>query len=202
MHGSGLNHKNARLLAVLKGPAAYWLDSYQFASWNDFENGLEQRFSEDPEKILEKLMSIKQTDKTGKFVDDFRMLVHQVNESGTIVPEAMKMIFFVDGLRAEVRWKVKDHRPLDLDQAISDARYVERELDASKSASYASPIPQDINTAGQPYQPPHVRNNRNNQHCRMQRPHQPFRSPPPSAPAPNLQVDELSRRMDFGPQQN
>ena len=125
-HAWSEQQKCAAAAAVLKGPAAYWLDSYQFASWTEYENGLKQRFAEDLNRTLEKLMTAKQQDKIEKFVDDFRMLVHQVNESGSIVPEAMKMKVFIDGLRTDGRWMVKDHRPLVLDQATSDARYFER----------------------------------------------------------------------------
>ena len=45
------------------------------------------------------------------------------------MPMAMQMRFFIDGLGANLRMKVKNRRPFDLDTAISDAKYFELKLE-------------------------------------------------------------------------
>ena len=52
--------KCAAAVACLKGTAAYWLDTFAFTSWDEFAAGIKVRFAEDPDRLLDDIMAIKQ----------------------------------------------------------------------------------------------------------------------------------------------
>ena len=124
--------KCAAACALLTGPAACWLDTFTVTSWKEFVKGIKQRFQDDPEKALHKLMTIQQQTYEGveDYVDRYKILLAICDDSGNKLPISCQLMFFIDGLWADVCMKVKNRRPIDLHGAISDAKYFASKLDA------------------------------------------------------------------------
>lgn len=190
--------KCAFAAAALKGPAAFWLDSVNFTSWSEFSDGWKARFLESPDKLLKKLMSCKQGKSEGveHFIDNYKMLLTSCAESGNALPAAMQLKFFLDGLKPELRLKIKDRRPHTLNEAISDCKYFEEEW----SQEEASTVVQHHRSAPEQnpsnsWQPPHARNKPGLQHANNQHRPNPQRNDRYNA-ASQRQVDDLSRQLE------
>ena len=133
--------KCAVAIANLKGPAAFWLDSFTFDSWQDFQAGIKERFGDDPDQVLDKLLLVKhgQRESLEDYVDRFNVMLSSCADAGNVVPAILCVKLFIDGLQPHVRLKVKERRPEDLNEAISDAKYFAGELkmEADAAAYYA-----------------------------------------------------------------
>ena len=116
--------KCAFAVANLKGPAAFWLDTFTFTSWEAFQAGINERFGDDPDQMLDNLMMLKQGmhEAVEDYVENFNVLLSSCADAGTVVPVLLCLNLFVDGLQSHLRTKVKARRPADLDEAISDAK--------------------------------------------------------------------------------
>ena len=121
------HQKLAAAYALLIGPAASWLDYQKFHTWQQFEIAITKRFGDDVEVALQKLMTAQQKryEDVQTYLERIYTLVNICEKNDEMVPPCMIKRLFINGLSTDIRQKVKDCRPLDLESAAGDAKYFE-----------------------------------------------------------------------------
>ena len=116
--------------AALTGNACYWLDSVILSTWQDFKEQIVARYGENPDTIAQKLYNCKQgvTETVAQFTDRFRQLASKLAQANNPLPPSLLLSFFVQGLKHDLKHKLIIKHPRTLDEAVTDAKYLEENL--------------------------------------------------------------------------
>ncbi|KAK7247608.1 hypothetical protein RIF29_42494 [Crotalaria pallida] len=117
----------------MEGTAIHWFRFLRKKapelSWEKLVEAMVQRFGgRHLGNVYERLTTLRQTGDIEEFVQEFEVLVAQASE----VTEEQLLGYFLGGLRAEVRCRVRTHDPKEITQAMILARDVEEELRSSR----------------------------------------------------------------------
>ena len=111
----------------LEGPALNWLDTIEEEDvpWSTFKEKITERFTEDPQEILDKLTNRRQhpNQDVRTFTDDYTNLLAQAKTTGTDIPERRQIKGFMHALLPQLKQKLYLRHPKTLEEAINGIEY-------------------------------------------------------------------------------
>ena len=134
--------KLAMAMLSLEGPAADWLDTFPDSdsiTWEEFKQGLVERFGEEPQEVIDKLTARKQwaDESVRAFTDDYTRLLAKAETTGNKIPAQLQLKGYIDALRHPLQGLVCFKHPETLDEAIKEAKYFEANQNRSHRATAA-----------------------------------------------------------------
>ena len=188
-------------------------------NWADFKSALVNRFGEQPEVVANKLYTCRQqkSEDVAQYADRFQRLVAKLVLSENSLPSCILLRLFIEGLHPNIRARVINNHPLNLEQAINHARYLQEFQPLQADTMVLVPSnndrrqrpPADYTEPSQPThldRPPYEKqrppgNNRQQQqqHQQRQQPQQQgARNWPPRGHQPRqpTRVDDLQRQLE------
>lgn len=119
----------------------YWKKNTKRQSWSSFTTALLKRYSGDTRgDVYEHLAALRQTGTMTEFIQEFELLMAQISGA----KEAQLCGYFLAGLRAEMRSKIRPHKPanllsaMELAAAFEDATREEKADDDFRGQGFKS----------------------------------------------------------------
>ena len=117
-------------VAAMTGSASYWLDSASVNTWQELKEQMLHRFGQNVETIANKLYTCTQANRESidQYIDRFRQLAAKLSASGNPLSDALLLSIFIKGVRKDLRRELIIKHPHTLEEAISDAKYMDENL--------------------------------------------------------------------------
>ena len=134
--------KLAMAMLSLEGPAADWLDTFPDSdsiTWEEFKQGLVERFGEEPQEVIDKLTARRQgaDEPVRAFTDDYTRLLAKAEATSNKIPAQLQLKGYIDALRHPLQGLVSIKHPETLEDAIKEAKYFEANNNRSYRATAA-----------------------------------------------------------------
>ena len=113
-----------------EGPATFWLSSVTISTWPLLRDQIVKRFGDTVETLYAKLCKLQQHQHSGvaPYTDHFRVLLILIERCGQVLPPALTLSRYLQGLKPELRRQVVYAHPASIDDAYEYALYHEQLL--------------------------------------------------------------------------